>query len=64
MVRARELFLLAKAVIGPDKNSKDSLMVLQLSGKASVASCQCGDMVTQVGVDALNGKGVAFVVNN
>ena len=45
------------------KNSKDSLEILQLSGETPAAPRQCWDIMAQISVDPLYGKGVIFVVN-
>ena len=50
MARAVELFMISKSVINLDKNSRDRLKVLRLSGKASAALCQCGDVMVQIGI--------------
>ena len=57
------IFLCTKAVISANKNSKDGLKVLQLSGKAPAAPCQSWDIMPQVSVDAFHCEGVAFVMD-
>ena len=63
MIRTVKFFLPAKAVISLHKNSKDSLEILQLSGETPAAPRQCWDIMAQISVDPLYGKGVIFVVN-
>ena len=57
------IFLEAKAVVGTDKNSKDSLEIFQLSGKAPATPCQRGDIMAQISVDTLHCEGIVFVVD-
>ena len=63
MIRTVKFFLPAKAVISLHKNSKDSLEILQLSGETPAAPRQRWDIMAQISVDALYGKGVIFVVD-
>lgn len=56
-------FLCAKAVISANKNSKNGLKVLQLSGKAPAAPCQGRDIMPQVSVDTFHCEGVSFVMD-
>ena len=57
------MFLEAKAVVGADKNSQDSLKVFQLSGKAPAAPCQRRDIMAQISIDTFHCEGIVFVVN-
>ena len=63
MIRTVKFFLPAEAVISLHKNSKDSLEILQLSGETPAAPRQCWDIMAQISVDPLYGKGVIFVVD-
>lgn len=56
-------FLCAKAVISANKNSKNVLKALQLSGKAPAARCQGRDIMPQVSVDTFHCEGVSFVMD-
>lgn len=57
------IFLEAKAVIGADKNSQDSLKIFQLSGKAPAAPCQRGDIMAQISIDTFHCEGIVFVMD-
>lgn len=57
------IFLYTKAVKSADKNSKNGLKVLQLSGKAPAAPCQSRDIMPQVSVDTFHCEGVTFVMD-
>ena len=63
MAGAKTTFLRTKAVISANRNSKNGLKVLQLSGKAPAAPCQSRDIMPQVSVDAFHCKGVTFVMD-
>ena len=63
MIRTVKFFLYTEAVIGLHKNSKNSLEILQLSGETPAAPRQCWDIMAQISVDTLYGKGVIFVVD-
>lgn len=56
-------FLYAKAVISANKNSKNSLKVLQLSVKAPAAPCQSRDIMPQVSVDPFHCEDITFVMD-
>ena len=57
------IFLESKTVIGLNKNSKNSLEILQFSRKASASPRQRRDIMAQISVDALHREGVIFIVN-
>ena len=63
MIRTVKFFLPAEAIIGHHKNSKDSLEILQLSGETPAATRQRWDIMAQISIDTLYGKGVIFVVD-
>ena len=63
MAGAKTTFLRTKAVISANKNSKNGLKVLQLSGKAPAAPCQSRDIMPQVSVDAFHCEGITFVMD-
>ena len=60
---AIEVFVKATAVISCNKNRKNRLKILQFTRKTTAAPCQCGDIMAQISIDALNSEGVIFVVN-
>lgn len=63
MIRTVKFFLPAEAVIGLYKNSKDSLEILQFSRETPTAPRQRWNIMAQISVDTLYGKGVIFVVD-
>ena len=63
MIRTVKFFLPAESVIGLHKNSKNSLEILHLSRETSAAPRQRWDIMAQISVDTLYGKGVIFVMN-
>ena len=63
MKRTVSFFLPAEAVIGLHKNSKNSLEILHLSWKTPAAPRQRWDIMAQISINTLYGKGVIFVVN-
>ena len=62
MAGAKTTFLRTKAVISANKNSKNGLKVLQLSGKAPAAPCQGRDIMPQVSVDTFHGESIIFAL--
>lgn len=58
-----EVLLKPEAVIGPYKNSQNSLEIFQLSRKTPAAARQSRDIMAQIGIDTLHGEGVIFIVN-
>ena len=56
-------FLCAKEVISANKNSKNGLKALQLSGKVSAARCQGRDIMPQVSLDPFHCEGITFVMD-
>ena len=63
MIRTVKFFLPAKTVIGLHKNSKNSLEILHLSRETPAAPRQRWDIMAQISIDTLYGKGVIFVVD-
>ena len=57
------VFVTAKPVVGMNKNSKNSLKVLQLSWKTPAFPGKGGSIMTQVSIDAFYGEGVPFAVD-
>lgn len=52
-----------KMVVSPNKNSKDSLKIFQLSRETPAPSGQCRNIMTQISVDTLHRKGAILVVD-
>ena len=63
MDRAESVLRFAKTVVGPYKDRKHRLEVLQFSGKTPAAARQGRDIMAQIGIDALHREGVILVVN-
>ena len=57
------VFVTAKPVVGMNKNSKNSLKVLQLSWKTPDFPGKGGNIMTQVSIDAFYGEGVPLAVD-
>ena len=56
-------FVVAKFVVGIDKNRNDSFECLYVARKASAPPSERGDIVAQIGVNALDSESVALVAH-
>ena len=57
------ILLESKTVISLNKNSKNSLEILQLPRKTPAPPGQCWDIMAQISVDTFHREGVILIVN-
>ena len=57
------ILLESKTVIGLNKNSKNSLEILQLPRKTSAPPGQCWDIMAQISVDTFHREGVILIMD-
>ena len=57
------IFLESKTVIGLNKNSKNSLEILQLPRKTPAPPGQCWDIMAQISVDTFHREGVILIMD-